>query len=107
MKNFDVFVDNIYKSCYSIIAIVYIYYGGFGVFIGNCETRKLAEYSDNLFCEKPYAPWNQDHRRQEGRSPTVFCPAGLDGMPGATGFEWNILSEYFHNFKFRNYLWSI
>ena len=74
------------------------------IFIGNCETRKLAEYSDNLFCEKPYAPWNQDHRRQEGRYPTVFCPAGLDGMHGATGFEWNILSEYFHNFQFHNYL---
>ena len=80
--------------------IIYIY-----IFrIGNCETRKLAEYSDNIFCEKPYAPWNQDHRRQEGHCPTVFCPARLDGMHSATGFEWNLLSEYFHNFKFRNYL---
>ena len=21
---------------------------------GNCETDKLAEYSDNIFCEKPF-----------------------------------------------------
>ena len=39
-----------------------------------------------------------------GTLPTVFCPAGLDGMPGVTGFEWNILSEYFHNFEFHDYL---
>ena len=25
-------------------------------FLGNCETCKFAEYSDNIFCEKPYSP---------------------------------------------------
>jgi hypothetical protein len=43
------------------------------LFLCNCETCKFAEYSDNTFCEKPYSPWNQDHRRQESRCSTDFC----------------------------------
>ncbi len=58
------------------------------------KRQKLAAYSGCIFCEKPFVPWNQDHRRQEGRSPTDFCTTGLDGMSGTSGFEENIQPEY-------------
>jgi hypothetical protein len=53
--------------------------------------------------KSPFAPWNQDHGRQEGRSPTVFCFTELDGMFGAVGFERNIFSEYSHSLVFRDH----
>jgi hypothetical protein len=56
-----------------------------------------------MFRENPSVPWNQDHRRQEGHFPTVFCFTGLDGMPGTTGFSRNIFSEYSHNLQFYNF----
>ena len=50
--------------------------------IGICETQNLAEYSDNIFQEKPLRHGAETIKNRRTLCPSVFCPAGLSGMLG-------------------------
>ena len=50
--------------------------------IGNCETQNLAEYSDNMFQEKPSHHGAETIKNRRALCLSVFCPTGLSEMPG-------------------------
>ena len=55
--------------------------------IGDCETQKPVEYSDNISGKSPLRRGSKTREGGRDSFPSAFCGSGLAGTLGAVGFE--------------------